>query len=269
MQTPIVGDCDFTRICALPMTKNNGKKRVDLFMDDTSTAPANKIKFQLCVDETKPVLTKYGLDQVRDDGDPTRRGQVVIIDDPKDQDSLVKFDDRIVQLGVQNSKDWFGKTLTEEQVRLRYKNTITRDSDDAESLFKFKVKCTGAAWPTKILRRSGSDSLAPANESALAAKGAKIVAILSAYGIYFISGDAQFGVSFQAEHILVVEEGTASNEVSAFSLSKSFRVVADPAKEDDDKTKTPPVECVDNENGHDSKRAKTEVVTENDALGAM
>lgn len=265
MQAHIVGNCDFSRLHAMPMTKNNGKKRVDLFMDDMSTAPGNKIKFQICQDETKPVITKYPLDQVRDDtSDPTRRGQVCLIEDPKDQESLIKLDDRIVELGVQNSKEWFGKPLTEEQVRLRYKNCLTRDSDDSDYNFKFKVKCTGAAWPTKIFRKSGPDSLVPTNESALSAKNAKIVAIVSAYGIYFISGDAQFGVSFQAEHILVVEEGVASSATGAFSLTKSFKVVPPPDQEGVDV-------ALEGDGDVPPKRMKTENVLEEgeSAMGPM
>ena len=185
-RTPILADCKMGNICApLPLNKSNGKKSVALFMDATSTSGANKIRFQLCENEFKPVLTKYGLDQVREDqNDPTRRGLVVIVDDPQQIAQLEAFDERIVQLGVEHSKEWFGKVLTEDQVRLRYKTCVSRASEEADYLFKFKVKCKGALYPTKILRKIGEKRAIASSEDDLANRHAKIVPSLSAYGIY-------------------------------------------------------------------------------------
>ena len=225
----VASKCNFSRLYAAPVIKQGmGKKRVDLFMDETSTSPSNKIKFQLCDSELKPIVTKYPLDQVRDDGDPTRRGQMVIVDDPATVDALLAFDKRMIELAVQHSKDWFGSVKTEEQVRPCYKSVLTRISEEDDYTMKFKVKCQGAQYPTKILRLrdAAKGELVPAKEKALGAKNAKIVPVLSAYGVYFISGGAQFGVSFQAESIIVVEEGVSNGELGGYVLSRNdFKVV--------------------------------------------
>ena len=266
MQHAIASKCNFSRLYATPVVKQGmGKKKVDLFMDETSTSSGNKIKFQLCDSDLKPITTKYPLDQVRDDGDPTRRGQMVIVDDPATVDALLAFDKRMIELAVQHSKDWFGSVKTEEQVRPCYKSVLTRLTEEDDYSMKFKVKCQGAAYPTKILRMkdAAKGELVPAKENILGAKNAKIVPILSAYGVYFISGGAQFGVSFQAESIIVVEEGISNGELGGYVLSRpDFKVVESTSDDGEGGSSDLP----------DPKRAKVELVEDapaDDEGGAM
>ena len=47
------------------------QETVRIFRDDSSVNASNQIKIQMCADETRPLVTKYGLDRVMGDGDPT------------------------------------------------------------------------------------------------------------------------------------------------------------------------------------------------------
>ena len=101
--------------------------------------------------------------------------------------------------------------------------------------------------PTKILRLTGPGTSVRANEDALAHGGSRVVPVVSAYGLWFMAGDAQFGLSFQAENMLV-DPADGPSETSAFV------------------TKRPIV--VEKEEEPDAKRSKIELVDE-DAETAM
>lgn len=238
MSIPIVTQCDFSRIFAANPVRDprTNKKTVRIFRDDSSVNASNQIKIQMCADETRPLVTKYGLDRVMGDGDPTRRGQAVIIDDPATIDSLVKFDERMVQLALEKSKEWFGKQLTEDQVRDRYRGVMARESEEADWVMKFKVKCAGAAVPTNLSRFAGEDQVVKCGPEVLENRGAKIVPLLSAYSVYFLGTD-KFGVTWQAEDILVVEGGAERDGMSKFTLRNKYKVIEDPSPDvlcDDD-----------------------------------
>ena len=77
-----------------------------------------------------------------------------------------------------------------------------RDDETLPYLVKFKVKCTGAAVPTKIFRIRGTSAVR-ANEDVLSERGTRVVPVVSAYGLWFMAGGAAFGLCFQAERMLV------------------------------------------------------------------
>lgn len=225
MPYPFVGDLDLSKIHFQPLTSKEGRKQVELFLDASSTQNSNRIKFQMCPDQTQPLFTRYGLDQVRDDGDPTRRGLTIMVRHKRTIASLLAMENAIVAAAVAKSKDWFKKELTEEQVRLRFKSILSPHPEDEETfLMKIKVKCKGSKVPTKILRKVSDRQVRHSDEEDLAARGAQVVPLLSTYSLWFMAGDAQFGVSFQAEEIMVTP-GDAPSEVSNFTLSEHMEVV--------------------------------------------
>ena len=223
-----VGDLDLSKAHLMPMvTDASGRKKVDIYLDNTSTQSSNRLQFQLCPNEDEAMVTRFGLDKVREDErDPTRRGLVCVVSHEATIQSLKALDDAVVAYAVANSKELFKKVLTEEQVRLRYKPVIAHEKDDESLpyLIKFKVKCMGAAVPTKIFKFTGSGTSVRANEDTLAHRGSRIVPIVSAYGLWFMAGDAQFGLSFQAEKMLV-DPAEGPSEVADFKTKRPLVVV--------------------------------------------
>ena len=225
MPYPFVGDCDLSKIHMAPLANKDGRKQVELFLDDKSMQNSNRVKFQLCPDQTEPLIARYSLDQVRDDGDPTRRGLTVIVQNKRAVESLTAMEDAIVAQAIAKSRDWFKKELTEEQVRARFKTILTpHPEDEGTFLMKIKIKCKGSRVPTKILRKISDTQLRASDEDDLSSRGALVVPLVSTFSLWFMAGDAQFGVSFQAEE-MIVTPGDAPSEVSNFTLSAPMQVV--------------------------------------------
>lgn len=225
MPYPYVGSLNLSKIHFAPLTNANGRKQVELFLDASSTLGSNKIKFQLCPDEKEPILTRYSLDSVREDSDPTRRGLTVILRNPATIAALQAMEAAIVDMAVASSKEWFKKELTRDQVLLRFKPILAEHPDEPGTfLMKLKVKCRGAKVPTKFLRLVDGSQLKSSNEDDLSARGALVVPLISTYSLWFMAGDAQFGASFQAEE-MIVTPGDAPSETSNFTLTKTMEVV--------------------------------------------
>jgi hypothetical protein len=195
----------------------SGQKQVLVYRDATSTSASNRLEFQLCADVAAPLDCKYRLDTVKDDGNPLRRGQKVKLTDAMTLAALRAIDEKIVATAIERSAEWFGKTLPAEQVRMRYKPIaeVRRDGDDHHEM-KFTVKMPGGAVPTKLhLWEDGQVVPNAAQPEHLELSGAKVVPIVSAYSLYFLGGGTQFGLSFQAEK-MIVTPGGPRDELSDF-----------------------------------------------------
>ena len=105
-------------------------------------------------------------------------------------------------------------------MRLRYNPLV--QTKDGQLIFKFKVKCAGAAVPTKIVRVVSESEVVPDTERVLETAGAKMVPLVSTMGLYFL-GDKGFGLSFQAEELLVTP-GEEKQAMSNFTLTKPFNL---------------------------------------------
>jgi hypothetical protein len=220
MPYPYVGDVDFSQVQFAPSLVSDSstkRKSVETFLDGTSTRRSNHIKFQACRDETEPMEAHWSLDAVFDDSkDASRRTQTVRLTNEKTLEALRALDERVVQEAVSRSKEWWKVELNEDQVRLRYNPLV--QTKDGQPIFKFKVKCTGAAVPTKIMRVVSENEVVPDTERVLETAGAKMVPLVSTMGLYFL-GDKGFGLSFQAEELLVTP-GEEKQAMSNFALSK-------------------------------------------------
>lgn len=230
MPFPFVGDLDLSKVHCMPMEKGRlGQKLVRVFLDNTSTANSNKVWFQLARDEDEPVVTHFSLDRVTDEQtDKTKRGLAMRIASEAAIGSLTALDEALIDKGVANSKEWFGKELKREQVLDRYKPILAVSNDGEHTFMKAKVKCTGHAYPTKI-NRVVDGTYYPSDERVLACKGVRGVPIVSAFQLYFFNNN--FGLTFQVEDFLVyhVEE---FSETSKFALKRPLQAAKDGADED-------------------------------------
>ena len=199
MPYPFVGDLDLATVKCSPIFVKDGKPRVDISLGDGA-----KIFVQLCEDVDDPFPCKWALDQVRDDGDKTRRGQALLLPDPKVVQALSALDEHIVQEAIKHQKDWFKSKhpLSETTIRERYRPIVQGTTDDVPYI-KFKVKVHGSKFPTKLHKMNADGKIAENKGRVhdLEARGATMVPILSTFGLYFMGGTS-FGISFQAEEIV-------------------------------------------------------------------
>ena len=227
MPYPTAASIDFSRLVFSKFFNQDGRQRVDLFMPDGKS----KVVFNLCTDFLEPFTTMYGLDQVRDDADGSRRGQCVFVEDKDVEAALLAFDEAVIRTAVQNAKEWFkpvgGKSISEETIRDRYAPIMNKkNEDDPHYYIKFKVKTSIAKVPTKLHSFRGTDAVVEngGKLSDLEHKGAKMSPILSSFGLWFMGGGTRFGVSLQAEEI-VVEPGKPKSSMSNFATKRSFETM--------------------------------------------
>lgn len=223
--TPYIGDMDMSKITFGPCETKDGKTKVEVYRDASSTARGNRInKMALCRDAVNPMTTRFPIDTPREDApNPYRRGLGITVSDPETLRALHALDDAIVKAAITNSKEWFkGKMFTEEQVRARYKPIVgpLRDGDESEGV-KVKVKCPGCDYPTTLHHRD-RDGRHYKNGGRVEhlTWGAMVVPIVSAsYGLWFMGGGTQFGLSFQAESMIVIPGNTDDNTLDEFATS--------------------------------------------------
>ena len=226
MATPYVGDMDMSKIVFGPCEIKDGKTKVEVYRDGTSTANNNKInKLALCKDAMVPMETRFSLDNVREDsGNPYRRGLGITVTDPNTIRALRALDEVIVKAAIANSKDWFKKKepLSEDAVRVRYKPLLgpLKEGDETDGV-KVKVKCPGVSYPTSLHHRD-VDGRHHKNGGRIEhlTRGAKVVPIVSAsYGLWFMGGGTQFGLSLQAEDMIIIPGDTPDDSLGQFPTS--------------------------------------------------
>lgn len=220
MPYPFVGDVDMTQVHFGPMQNDGTRQKVEMHRDATSNKSSNKLVFNLCKDARKPFACRYRLDTVREDQDGSRRGLIVRIQDESVQHALQALDDQVVQHALKNCKEFFKKSnMTEAEVRLRYKALVTKvKEEDEDFCIKFKVKCKG--WPTvlHLLRDDRTIEEDGATLEDISQNGAYVAPILSAYGLWFMGGGTSFGVTIQAER-MVVKKGAPRPALDEFTFT--------------------------------------------------
>jgi hypothetical protein len=246
-QFPYIGGedgFDIRNIHCGPMESNqvNGRKSVKLYANDKMQKP--EIKLSLCR-AGQSIETRYGLDLIKaDQVDKTKRGLVVRVSDPELIEACRAFDDTLVAMAVKHSATWFKKTLTEEQVRSGYKPLLYTPNQDPEGTYcmKFKVKGPDAVVPTKIFRKLPNDpnKAFAEQECVLEVPGVKVVPCVSAFSIWFMGANGRdFGVSFQAEKLLIDTVPSSRNSLDGFGMS--LELVEKPPESDAVPTSAAPV----------------------------
>ena len=271
-----IGDLVMSQITFGPFEDIKGKQKVEVYTKAEQTKQNKLNRIALFRDALHPMTTRFPLDAVRDDKtNLLRRGLGITVDDDKTIKALRDLDETIVKAAVANSKEWFkGKMLTEEQVRLRYKPVFGKlyETDETEGV-KPKVKCPGTEWPTALhLRDHEGKHHKNAGTLEHLTKGALVAPIVSAsYGLWFMGGGTQFGISFQVEEMIIVPGQTAADDLSQFGSSAPLKMAKTLATGDSDSRKRSADEMEGGDDGVDnvSKSTKVELIGDEDNGAAM
>lgn len=243
-QMPHISEFDVSAITFGPVEyagKNKDKVKVDMFRDGTSSAKTNRFnRFNLCRDASDPMITKYALDSVREDSStPDRRGLMIRVSDPVTRTALEGIDELVIKKAVECSKEWFGKAgkplaqaLSEAVVRDRYQPLVFhKDEADEEKVVKIKVK-TGGDYPTTMHLNEDGRFRKNCGKAEHLIKGALVVPVVSmSYGVWIIPG-GKFGVTMQAEEMMVTPGEGDADDLSHFASSKPIMMHASPAAAD-------------------------------------
>ena len=239
-QLPHISEFDLKAITFGPVQYSGEKKdkvKVDVFRDGTSTAANNRFnRFNLCRDASIPMITKYALDTPREDSKtPDRLGLMIRVSDPVTRKTLEEIDELVIQKAVECSKEWFGKSgkplaqpLTEAVIRDRYQSLIYyKDECDEEKVVKIKVKTAGA-YPTTMHLNEEGRYRKNAGKPEHLSQGAQVVPIVSmSYGVWIIPG-GKFGLTMQAEEMMVTPGDSDADDLSHFASSKPIVVKETP-----------------------------------------
>lgn len=223
-----IGEMDVSKINCATVTHDPKRSYVDLTYGNSTR---NDIHLKLCEGRDNRVPLKFRLDKPVEGGNTTRRGLALKVYDGKELEILKALDERIVQEAVKNSKEWFKKTLSEEQVRARYKPIVSmyREEDDHHML-KVKVKVEDETGRSKqipsvlhlcdedgeIHKRCGRlDHLSTLDSTS-------VNPVVSTREIWFMGGGSTFGISFQVEKMIIFP-GKERDELDAFGPSTAKR----------------------------------------------
>ena len=219
MGTTYIGDMDLTNMYFAPMVNENGRKTVEIATHTPTSVNKFKFKVNLAPGAEEPLRAVFPLDSVRDDGNPQRRSQAIMITEPKACQKLKELDDIIVNHAFANSKEYFKEKLSLEGVRARYKKlAMHTGDDDSQVTIKVKVKCDGAKFPTVLhLRDAVTNALTQEGGKVehLEERGALLVPIVSGYALWFMAGS--FGLCLQAEEMIVTPGEMVGDWMAKFS----------------------------------------------------
>lgn len=235
-EVPFVGDVDVTKIVFGPYETIGGKQKVSIYRDSSSTQRNNMFhEVNFCADAAFPMATRYPLDEKRKDDKPVtndtgdakgdRRGLAIKVEDPRAVSALLRLDEKVVEEAIKQSKTWFKRELTREQVLARYKPVLSKKDDDEPYVMKIKVKI-GGVKPTDLHLAMDSGRIRKkAGRPEDLNWGAHVVPICSfSYGLWFMGGGTSFGVSFQAEDMIVIPGATEGDSLSKFASSIPLEV---------------------------------------------
>jgi hypothetical protein len=154
-------------------------------------------------------------------GNENRRGLVIKVVDQEVSSALHKLDERILQ---------------EAMIKSRYKPIIYKDkpTDDFE-VIKIKVKTGNSEFKTQLhLKDADGKHRKNAGRPEDIGSNCEVVPIVSAsYGIWFFGG-SQFGLSFQAEEMIISPNPTEEEDLSHFGSSVPLEMADSPRKDEID-----------------------------------
>lgn len=226
-QVRYVGELDLSKTAFGPFESSGNKSSVQIFTDEASMQSKRRPEFQLCAGVKDPIEAPFGMDSFNPDVDrnPDRRAMVLKLDNPATVASLQKLDSRIVQIAVERSKEWFKKQMTETEILARYKPLVYQREGRDDMLMRVKVKVLNSQVPTRlhlmepsgVVRKRGAkaEHLEKIKDGRAGAV-VRVVPIVSAYSLWFMAGGASFGLSLQAEDMIVFPAEEA-DELSRFA----------------------------------------------------
>lgn len=223
-----IGDLDVSQLTFMPMTTENGRSRVVI---EDNARYRKQFSYQLCPTVQAPMTAKYSLDRVQEDGNPDRRGLTLRVTDAQTIASLKALDDAIVEEAIKRSKEWFkGKELNRDAVLARYK-PILNEMEDHHTM-KIKVKVGESKVKTALHLQEGDTFRKYGATPEQLKAGSDIVPVVSGYALWFMGGGSSFGLSLQAEAI-IVSPAEDRDELDEFISTVPLKVQK-VQKEDDD-----------------------------------
>lgn len=257
---PYICDLDASSLNFSNMTVLDGKQRVDMFTDREST---QRLMFSLCPDPADAFETRFPLDGPREDSDNSRRGQVVRLPKEEVVAALMAIDEKVIETAVARSTDWFkGKVLDRLAIEARYRPLVNRignaKTGETDPCLKFKVKVPDLTRKPTLLHLRREDGFIVEHGARIAmleqrgAGIARLAPILSSFGLWFMGGGSSFGISVQAEEI-VVHPPISAAPLSRFACKRELKIVKEAEH------------CFDEEDGGDAQRVRVELHDGEDA----
>ena len=210
IQMQYLGDVDFSTLYFAPVVTEKSRKSVSVYYNNKNTTWANRMAFQLCEDEDSPVIAKFGLQDAKDDQDPTRLNLTVLLDSTVHKaviDKLHEVDKIVKAEACKKTKEWWKKDHKPEVIDLMHKGLIEWDHE--RECYKVKVKVIvqhpkpepGKKYskPTVIYRLNEDGNVVKSDHTILG-QGAQLVPSVSSVGVWFL-GDNAFGISLKADTI--------------------------------------------------------------------
>ena len=227
MPLPLFTDMDMSNVqfsALYTVQSKSGQPMQKVDVSFKAPESRDRFEFNLCPQyRTAMFPVKFDLD-TQGDGGGVRRGLAISLNDDDVARKMEEFDELVVRTAVEQWKTWFpkGAKLSELEVRARYKPLAARRGDDPFPTFKFKVKCPGSEVPTKMHLLEGDN--APVENAATIdhlVRQAQVAPILSIFGLWFMSGGSTFGVSVQAEQLIVRPTTLTSSPLDQFTAGPS------------------------------------------------
>lgn len=197
-----ISDLQVTKFSFRNFQVVENKPRVDVFYEDKKS-----VTFNLCSDADSPVHAPYGLDSVPPNSDGSRRTLLVNVSDSEVIRVFTELDDFVVASALANSKEWFKKSITEDEVRVRYKPLIKRNENGDDSYaMKFKIKCI--KYPTRLhLKLPNGDVVRNGATTEHIGRGSLVAPVLTIFNMWFMN--KEFGLGVQAEEIIITPSTSA------------------------------------------------------------
>ena len=221
MPATFAGDFKVETLEFGPVDDTGKQRTVKLFDQNKKTPVLNLTNCSV----TKPLTARFSVDRLRDEPDgtvtnSTRRGQAVVIENKETQRFFNALDDLVVEEATKRSREFFKKELRKEEVQLRFKQTLDTRDGDPNPYMKFKIKCAPGPYPTELhlLTADGKVIENGAKIEDLEKLGAEMSPVVSVYGLWFMGGGTQFGLSIQAEKMLV-KPGAGRCSLASFATS--------------------------------------------------
>ena len=163
--------------------------------------------------EEEPLRAPFGISTPFSGEDSDRLTFDLEVGDSELLDSLHAIDERVVQVAVQNSEQWFGRPLEEATVRAMHTPLLQAAKKDTYKPMvrtKFSTKLTGA---TTVYVYKSPGVVAKGSRSDIT-KDSTVRAHVYMNSVYF--GNRQFGVSLTCEAVLVYKAADEAQGVSVF-----------------------------------------------------
>lgn len=184
--------------------------------------------------QTPKLTTPFGISEFKDDKTGTVKYSIDasfkgMNEDAKIQtfyDKMTEIDSTIVDLAVENSKEWFGKKMKKEIVEELYRPLIkvSKDPEKYAPTMKFKIQSNSK---DELMIEAFDNNREPVDILETLKSGSKVRGIIECSSIWFVN--KQFGVTWRAVQL----EVTKSDKISGFSFVTEDDDVEDEYEDDD------------------------------------